>query len=143
MRKLKTALAAALVLILATTSTVFGHDGIDRLTNEFRQSQGSDWLWTDSNLYQLARIRAQQISTNFEHNFWWWGRTDCAWVGENIAWRRPVVDTNKAEWFVEAWKDSPTHRENMLNPRWETQGSAIYISDDGGMYGVQLFCAFK
>lgn len=115
------------------------HDGIHRLTNEFRQENARKRLRTNDHLNWLARRRARQIVGDFSHQFWWGDRTRCRGTSENIAYRIPAVEGFKARWFVSAWIGSDVHRRNMLG-QWDRMGSAIYVAPNGGMYGVQLFC---
>lgn len=49
-------------------------------------------------------------------------------VGENLA--LGVFDTDKS--LVKAWMDSPTHRENILNPKYTEIGAAVGIGDYKG-----------
>lgn len=41
--------------------------------------------------------------------------------------------------IVQAWMTSPIHRENILNPAFNTTGIGIAQSKDGGIIVVQLF----
>ena len=55
--------------------------------------------------------------------------------GENIAYGQ----TSAWEVF-EAWKNSPGHLGNMLDPDYKTFGAAVYITDSGyGYYWIQEF----
>lgn len=49
-------------------------------------------------------------------------------VGENLA--LGIFDTDKS--LVEAWMNSPTHKENILNPKYTEMGAAVGISDYKG-----------
>jgi len=40
---------------------------------------------------------------------------------------------------VEAWMQSPTHRDNILKADFTTMGVAAYESEDGTMYWAQAF----
>jgi uncharacterized protein YkwD len=54
-------------------------------------------------------------------------------VGENLLWSSPTVDAGGA---VQMWKNSPPHRENLLNPRWREIGlSAVHVASAPGAYG--------
>jgi len=53
------------------------------------------------------------------------------------------VDSNReaARVFVDAWMNSESHRENILNPNHDS--IALGVSHDevsGGTYAVQVFC---
>lgn len=55
----------------------------------------------------------------------------CTWgVGENLAWGAGSKGSPAA--VVNAWMASPSHRENILNPRYEEIGIAV---DDGSPTG--------
>jgi uncharacterized protein YkwD len=54
-------------------------------------------------------------------------------VGENVA-RAPTVRR-----LHEALWQSPSHRENMLDPSFRRVGLAIARGEDGTLYGVELF----
>lgn len=49
-------------------------------------------------------------------------------IGENLA--LGIFDTDKI--LVQAWMDSPTHRANILNPKYTEMGAAVGISDYKG-----------
>ena len=44
--------------------------------------------------------------------------------------------------LIEAWLASPSHRENLLNPAFNTTGIAIVRTDEGNTLAVQLFATF-
>lgn len=137
------AIAVVLALILWFVPTLTeGNSGINWRTNYFRLNHDRKALRTNDNLQRLAMLRAKEIVNDWSHQFWWLNQTKCKVGGENIAMRRPALldSSERAKWFVEAWKDSPTHRETMLGRGWDRQGSAIFISPDGAMWGVQIFC---
>lgn len=140
MKRLTKALMVAglvLTMLTALTDPAMAHSGIDWRTNKYRAWHGLRQLPVSSVLYQIARQRSRQIVGNFSHDFWWWGRSGCDWVGENIAYRRPKPD-NVGLYFFRAWRDSPPHRVVMLG-RWSVMASAVYLAPDGGAYAVQLF----
>jgi uncharacterized protein YkwD len=54
-------------------------------------------------------------------------------VGENLLWSSPTVDAGGA---LQMWKDSPPHRQNLLNPAWREIGlSAVHVASAPGAYG--------
>lgn len=139
--RLMGAFFVALILTALIPSAVSAHDGINRLTNEFRIERGRRPLRTNDNLQRIANDRARAIYYNgFYHDFSWWSRTRCSAIGENIAYRRPALERARGRWFFKAWRDSRPHRHNMLGWGWRRHASAIFLAPDGGMYGVQLFC---
>ena len=54
-------------------------------------------------------------------------------AGENILYNTADID---AETAIEAWLDSPPHRENMLDPDWREVGiGSVHASSAGGTFG--------
>jgi len=45
-----------------------------------------------------------------------------------------------AQTIVKGWMSSPTHRQNLLEPSWQTHGIGIAISGDDRVYATQDFC---
>ncbi len=54
--------------------------------------------------------------------------------GENLA-----FGYNDASSVLEAWMNSPTHRENILFPDFTKISISIYVADDGTAYWAQEF----
>jgi uncharacterized protein YkwD len=139
---MRRALAVVLVAALAfTPSPASAHDSLVAATNRFRHNHGLARLWATDNLDRLAHERVRQIvGDGFFHRFDWVNHTRCEVGGENLAYRKPALEDGRVRWFMDAWKDSPTHRAMMLGKGWKRMGAAIFIAPDGAMYGVQLFC---
>ena len=54
-------------------------------------------------------------------------------AGENILYNTADID---AETAIQAWLDSPPHRENMLDPDWREVGiGSVHASTAGGTFG--------
>lgn len=82
------------------------------------------------------------------------GPATCAVVGENIAatwWYEPFETTDGerdrhtsveelANGLVEQWLGSQSHRENMLDPRWERTGVGVAVTDEREVLVTQNFC---
>ena len=100
-----------------------------QLFNEFRAKNGESPLTFDTNLNELAKKRAIEISQpgNFSHE----GIIKYN-LGENIAMLAYPSDSNQT--LLERWANSPGHRSNMLSPRYTKTGFARV-----GKYAVQLF----
>ena len=87
----------------------------------------------DSTLMELAKIRAIEIVTDYNHNAWFN-------AGENIT---HAACTIKGDF--EMWNDSQKHRENMLNREYKYFGYARYYTNGDGhttlsdVFAVQLF----
>lgn len=63
-------------------------------------------------------------------------------VSENIAYQyhsRDFETSELAKRFVEGWKDSPRHRENMLDPDLTETGVAVARGESGYYFAVQMF----
>lgn len=58
-------------------------------------------------------------------------------LGENIAYNRG--HDNPFESVVESWMNSPGHRENILNNRWQKSGVGIAVTPEGAYYFTQVF----
>ena len=58
-------------------------------------------------------------------------------IGENIAYNRGYE--NPAASAVERWMQSPSHRENLLNNRWQESGIGIAVTEDGTYYFTEVF----
>lgn len=115
-------------------------DKIIALTNQERVSHGLNLLKVDSELNQAALAKAGNM---FAKNYWahnapdgtqpWFFITNSGYqyirAGENLA--RDFTDPVSV---VAAWMNSPSHRENILNPGYQDIGVAVV---DGTLGGVQ------
>jgi hypothetical protein len=121
---------------------------IVRLTNVQRANQGLATLTLNS---QLSAAAAQKASDMFAKGYWahvspsgiqpWYFITESGYsyryAGENLA-----RDFTEPATIVDAWMDSPSHKENLLNAKYQDIGIAVV---DGTLNGqettlvVQLF----
>jgi hypothetical protein len=118
------------------------------LTNERRRAQGLPALEIDPLLVNAARAKAADMFTldYWSHNSpqgkkpWWFFNNvgyNYIYAGENLA-----RDFSNADSVVQAWMNSPTHKENILNNDYRDIGIAIV---DGVLNGqkttlvVQMF----
>ncbi|MEO6589767.1 MAG: CAP domain-containing protein [Pyrinomonadaceae bacterium] len=62
-------------------------------------------------------------------------------IGENIAYNRGY--DKPADFAVERWMQSVSHRENILNDRWQESAVGVAISNDGAFYFTQVFLVRK
>lgn len=133
-------------------ASVIKTEEIINLTNKMRQENGLAPVQLDSKLTAAA---AQKASDMFARDYWahvspvgtqpWYFITEAGYsyryAGENLA--RDFSDSNS---IVKAWIASPTHRENLLNPRYQDMGLAIVDGKLGGrettlvvqMFGTKL-----
>lgn len=100
-------------------------------TNQKRIENGLSQLQVSQELSEAASSKAAHM---FAHNYWAHIAPDgtTPWVfiknagydytvaGENLA--RDFIDTPS---MIKAWMDSPTHRENILNPKYQEIGIAV------------------
>ncbi|MGI9055958.1 MAG: CAP domain-containing protein [Pyrinomonadaceae bacterium] len=62
-------------------------------------------------------------------------------IGENIAYNRGYE--KPAEFAVERWMQSNSHRENILNNRWKESAVGVAMANDGSFYFTQVFLVRK
>ncbi len=100
-------------------------------TNRIRQERGISNLKMNAQLSRAAEAKAQDM---LEKDYWAhtspdgkepWdfiisSGYDYLYAGENLA-----VDFNNSDSVVEAWYDSPSHRENLLNDKYTEIGFAV------------------
>ena len=120
------------------------------LTNQKRAEAGLNALSNNETLAQAARAKGQDM---LAQGYWahtapdgtqpWKFFTDAGYryryAGENLA--RDFADPRSA---VEAWMASPSHRDNLLSPKYNEIGIAVVEGDLGGVDTtliVQLFGA--
>lgn len=107
-------------------------------TNELRESEGLEPLVWSGELAYCAAVRAEELpELSYEQNVnhqrpdgspWYTVNEDIMYA-ENIAYGQ----TSAYEVF-EAWKNSPGHYKNMMNPDYRTFGAALYYTDGGYNY---------
>jgi uncharacterized protein YkwD len=121
-----------------------------REVNAFRVANGVPALRSETTLIRAAARHSQDMGTrNYLAHTSLDGTTAAARMraagatfnswGENIGYQAPP-DTTAAARMVEAWKNSPGHRANMLNPTFKRTGIYGYRrASDGYMYFTQVF----
>lgn len=116
---------------------------IFRLVNIEREKAGVARLKAIEELTKASDFRAQESAKLFSHT-----RPDGSkWVtvydtyklnyknaGENLSYG---IKTPEA--LMKAWMDSPSHKDNILNPHFECLGVGYYKSLKGKIYVSQLF----
>lgn len=115
------------------------------LTNNERSSEGIAALTWNDQLAVAAAVHAKDMADRdyFSHyspegedvgdratqaGYQW------AWVGENIA-----KGQRTAAQVVQAWMDSPGHRENIVREEFTELGVAVWEDALGTLYWVQAF----
>ncbi|MCL1918920.1 MAG: CAP domain-containing protein [Peptococcaceae bacterium] len=108
------------------------------LVNAERRKAGLRELTLDSRLKEAAQVRAGEITRIFDHTRP--NGQDCFSVLDQMGIRYGAAAENIAagqqtpEAVVQAWMNSPGHRENILNPAFTKIGVGVT-----GTYWVQLF----
>ena len=109
----------------------------NNLVNEIRAENGLDSLSWDNNLETVASVRANEISQSFSHTRpdgrQWYTVNSKIQGGENLA-----FGYNNAEEVVDAWMNSPTHRENILYDEFNKVAISIY-EENGTYYFAQEY----
>lgn len=99
--------------------------------NAHRTNAGLPALTWSDGLESCAMVRAQEIVTTWSHvrpnGSDWYTVNSTLMYGENLA--KGYVSAGEA---VNAWMNSPTHRENIMFGGFRTCGIAIY--EVGGMW---------
>lgn len=131
---------------LITKPAVLGYSSnispekIIELTNAERKSRGLPLLTENALLSEAARQKAADM---FAFNYWahvspsgrtpWTFFTDVGYkyqyAGENLA-----RDFRDPDSVVKAWMNSPSHKENIINDKYQEIGVAVV---DGSLQGVE------
>jgi uncharacterized protein YkwD len=123
------------------------------LINELRTKSGMPRLtWSD----EVAKVARTHSSSMAEQKFFShrgldgsmvddradrFGLSEWREIGENIAFTSGV--DKPADFAVEKWMESPSHRQNLLNKMWTESGIGIAIAADGTVYFTQVFLLRK
>lgn len=112
---------------------------IVEITNQERANRGLDPLRTNSLLNQAAQQKAGDM---FAFDYWshkspsgrepWTFLKEVGYnyrlAGENLA-----RDFYEPEAVIKAWMASPTHKENIINPKFQEMGVAVVDGTLGGL----------
>ena len=117
-------------------------DDILEYINEARQQQGLTAFEMDSELQDVAAIRAKECAVKFSHtrpNGKAWYTVSNLTNGENLA---HAVNENqqKPENVTYAWMLSPGHSANVLRESFSAVGIAYYCNDYGETF---IACEFR
>ncbi len=120
---------------------------LENLVNQTRQSAGLPALVENEKLNQAAMLKAENMVQNqyFNHTSpsgvtpWYWfsqAGYNYKYAGENLA-----VGFFESEEVYQAWLNSPTHKENIINPNYKEIGTAVLkgFGDGNAIIVVQLF----
>lgn len=120
-----------------------------QLSNDRRATQDLPPLVWDNDVARIARLHSENMAKNnfFSHKgldgLMVNNRADLfginKWraIGENIAYNRGY--DNPAEFTVECWMKSDSHRANLLDNRWKESAIGAAVADDGSFYFTQVF----
>ena len=114
------------------------------LINEQRKKEGLEALQIDDEVQNVARVKAKDMVNNnyFSHTSPTYGSPfdmlkkygiSYKSAGENIA------GNGTAQGAVNAWMNSPGHKANILNSKYNYTGIAVVTSPKYGKILVQLF----
>ncbi len=112
------------------TASVIAAD-VAELTNENRTDHGLPALSVDPLLTEAAQLKAEDmakrsyyahISPDGKSPLYWLNKVGYKYLnaGENL-----VIDRTTSEEAVDAWMDSPDHRENILRPQFTEIGIGV------------------
>lgn len=118
------------------------------LINEYRNENGLTSLKPLSDLQEVSKLKAKDLIENsyFSHTSPNLGNPfemlakneiDYSIAGENLAGN---INPQKA---IEAWINSPSHKENILEDKFEYTGICVKESSIYGKIFVQLFVGIK
>lgn len=124
-----------------------------QLINEKRHAQNLPPLKWSDDVARVARAHSQNMA---EYKFLSHEGTDGSMVddradrvglskwraiGENIAYNRGYEQP--IEFAVERWMNSPKHKQNLLDNRWQESAIGIAVTPDGTYYLTQVFLLRK
>ena len=129
-------LATLLVAVLASCRPMSGSEtNLFVATNDLRTDSGLPALAQQEQLLDEARqwaaaLAAQGSLSHSDPNQW-----NVAWtaVAENVGVSKSM------DRIVASLEASPSHRENMLNPKYTHQAVGTARGKDGRIYAVQMF----
>lgn len=138
--------------ILGYAATQISPEEVITLTNDQRQANGLQPVKMDPELNIAA---SQKAADMFARDYWahvspigtqpWYFITNSGYsyryAGENLA-----RDFSSPQSVIQAWMDSPSHRDNLLNPKYQDIGLAVVDGKLGGrettlvvqMFGTKL-----
>ena len=135
--------------VLGYASNINIQEVVD-ITNQYRQENGLSELQSNSKLNEAAKQKASHM---FANNYWahyspdgtspWWFFKNTGYsytyAGENLA--RDFGDSKEV---IEAWIASPTHKDNIISPKYKEIGVAVVngvLNGEETTLVVQMFGA--
>ena len=136
--RLRGLLGVVLCLFLFAGCTPEQTDAYERI-NTIRTENGLPTLLPSPHAMAKAQAWADHLAgTNqLVHSDLWADMPEGGQsIGENVGYGPSVEAINAA--FLQ----SPKHRANLLNPRWNWVGTGIARASNGTLYVVQVFCQY-
>lgn len=107
-----------------------------RITNGYRKEGGLEPLTLNTKLTEIANVRAEELAWSGKHSHYRPDGSHCFSIfkengfnsglaGENIGWGFATPEA-----VCQAWKDSPTHYENIMNPQFTQIGIGVAADAD-------------
>lgn len=99
------------------------------LINDIRKEEGLNTLEWNSDLYDVAKIRAEEASVFWSHtrpDGSEWYTVSKSVHGENLA-RKYLTPAET----VDAWMNSEGHRENILRENFDRCAIALFVTENG------------
>lgn len=130
-----------LLLLLLSFSPVYAgtrETELIKITNEYRVANKLPALKENSKLMEVARLRAEEINRTgiFSHQ----GKRNYIILAIEQKYKYRFLGENLAIYFTDnnaafnAWLNSPSHKNNIINPKYREIG----VASSGNLY-VQIF----
>ncbi len=120
-------------------SGIFHYDEAKKtleMVNNYRQQNGLNALTWNEGLAEASKIRAAEASICWSHqrpNGQEWYTVSGSVKGENLA-----KGYNTAEGVFQAWLDSPSHRENILWPKFNSVYVSYFEAENGWFWSMEF-----
>lgn len=133
-------LFAALVVFIVASCTPEQRAVIEQINNE-RDAAGESMLVPHPELIAQAQLWADTMAAEnyLRHSDLLGEGIPGGWgvIGENVG----IGEDLSA--IQAAFLDSPAHRANMIDPRFDTMGTGVAVAPDGSVWVVQLFAQYS
>ena len=138
-------LIVSFVTMIAAPVASAGSGELLRAMNETRAAHGVGPLKANATLAKAARAHSRDMVRTDQFGHYGFvrrmqqHRVRGPYVGENLAWG--VGASATAAQIVASWLQSPTHRVNLLNPRFQLVGLGLASGEFNGYAGATLVTA--
>lgn len=114
------------------------------LINSNRENNGLPKLEIDSEVQNIARLKAQDLVENnyFSHISEKYGDVSAMMTDNNVSFKtigENIAGNNTLAGAVEAWMNSENHKRNILSTEYNYTGVAVVESERYGKIFVQVF----